>query len=208
MEKIIIATKNIGKAREFRNFFSQLPEKYEIITLNDLTNLPEIFENGHSFTENAAIKAQKIYEATHQTVIADDSGLEVDALGGEPGIYSARYAGDHDDQANNQKLLNNLSKVLPPERTAHFITVLVVMGPHGKIETAGRVDGVILDHLQGNDGFGYDPLFYYPPLQKTFAEMSPAEKNKISHRGLAMNNLIKAWPDYIKGKNDENTNLQ
>ncbi|BDR58788.1 XTP/dITP diphosphatase [Xylocopilactobacillus apicola] len=205
MEKIIIATKNPGKAKEFQKLFS---DQYEIVTLNDLTDLPTIIENGSTFKENATIKAQTIYKATNETVIADDSGLVVDALNGEPGIYSARYAKDHDSKANMDKLINKIKKIPPQKRTAHFITVLVVISKYGKIEETGRVDGLIIEHPKGNDGFGYDPIFYYPPKDKTFAEMTMSEKNQISHRGKAMEQLIKDWPEYLKGENNENLNLQ
>lgn len=196
MEKLIITTKNRGKAREFRTLFSEF--NYEIVTLNDLNNVPEIVENGNSFSENATIKAQAIYNLTHETVIADDSGLVVDELNGEPGIFSARYAGDHDDKANLEKLIKKISVIPPNKRNAHFITSLVAVGKYGRIEKNGTVDGIILTKPRGTNGFGYDPIFYYPPLKKTFAEMDENEKNQVSHRGRALRKLFMVWSDYVK----------
>lgn len=207
MKKIIIATNNLGKAREFTKMFSELPQNYKIVTLNELKEFPSIIENGKTFSENATIKAQNIYDLTHEIVLADDSGLVVDALNGEPGIYSARYARDHDDKANNNKLISKIKKIPPDQRIAHFVTSIICISKYGKLEATGTVDGLILTQPQGVDGFGYDPLFYYPPLKKTFAQMNLEEKNKISHRGLAIKQLIKKWPNYIKGEKNENINL-
>ena len=198
MAKLIFASKNNGKIREFREFLD--PFGVEVISLNDLEDVPEIDENGTTFEENATIKAQTIANFYQLPVVADDSGLSVDALQGEPGVHSARYAGDHNDLANNQKLLAKLTNVPQKERTATFHTVIVGLKPTGeKIIVDGAVDGYILNALRGNNDFGYDPLFYYEPLNKTFAEMTPAEKNNVSHRGNALRKFItdfkKWWED-------------
>ncbi|KRN31612.1 HAM1 protein [Liquorilactobacillus mali] len=195
MKKILIATKNEGKAREFRAFFE--PKGFRVETLNELKEIPEIIEDGQTFEENALIKAQSLTDVLQTVVVADDSGLMVDALGGEPGIYSARYAGDHDDSANNKKLLEKLKDVPDEKRTATFHTSLVVTRIGKKpLVVNGDVKGKILKKLQGNDGFGYDPLFYLPELDKTFAELTPAEKNKVSHRGRAIKKLSEKFDDW------------
>ncbi|MDN7145174.1 XTP/dITP diphosphatase [Liquorilactobacillus mali] len=195
MKKILIATKNEGKAREFRAFFE--PKGFRVETLNELKEIPEIIEDGQTFEENALIKAQSLTDVLQTVVVADDSGLMVDALGGEPGIYSARYAGDHDDSANNKKLLDKLKGVPDEKRTATFHTSLVVTRIGKKpLVVSGDVKGKILTKLLGDDGFGYDPLFYLPELDKTFAELTPAEKNKVSHRGRAIKKLSEKFDDW------------
>lgn len=191
MPKILIATKNPGKAREYRKIFE--PKGFEVTTLLDLDTdqIPEIDETGNSFTENALIKANALMNVTHTTVLADDSGLCVDALNGAPGIYSARYAGDHDDIANRKKLLKELKGVSENERTAHFHTSIVVVYPDKvPLEVSGEAFGRILDHETGNNGFGYDPLFYSDDLKKSFAEVSVDQKNQVSHRGKAVKKLM------------------
>lgn len=195
MAKLIFASKNEGKVREFREFLT--PLGIEVVSLNELTNVPEIIEDGHTFEENATIKAQTIADAMNVPVVAEDAGLTVDALDGAPGIYSARYAGDHDDAANNAKLLKELANTPDAERTAAFHAVIVALKPNGKkLVAEGVVDGRILHDAQGAGGFGYDPLFYYEPFQKTLAELTPAEKNDISHRGAALRQFMtdfNAW---------------
>lgn len=188
MKKILIATKNQGKAREFRAFFN--PRGFKVLTLNDLERIPQIIENGTTFTENAMIKAQTLTKLLGTVTLADDSGLMVTALAGRPGIYSARYAGDHDDAANNAKLLRELSGVAKNERQAVFHTSLVVTRPQQTpLTVVGEVTGEILTKARGTDGFGYDPLFYLPKLGKTFAELTSVEKNQVSHRGKAIQQL-------------------
>ena len=195
MEKILIATKNAGKAREYRQLFE--PMGLEVVTLADLPEQVEINENGITFAQNALIKAQTLTDKYHLPVLADDSGLVVDYLNGAPGIYSARYAGDHDDQANNAKLLRELAGVPKEQRTAHFHCSIVVTAPDKEpLIVEGNVAGYILDQAYGDDGFGYDPLFYYPPFAKTFGQAGMAEKNKVSHRAQAVKELMKhfdAW---------------
>lgn len=161
---------------------------FELASLAAYPQLPEIEETGESFAENAAIKAETVMLATGELVLADDSGLEVDALGGRPGVYSARFAGPgRGDKANNQKLLSELAGVPKEGRTARFRTVVAVAAPSRKTAFAvGCVEGLITGEEQGDGGFGYDPLFYLPAADKTFAQMTPQEKNKISHRAEAL----------------------
>ncbi|WP_143463280.1 XTP/dITP diphosphatase [Levilactobacillus enshiensis] len=181
---IVIATKNPGKAREFRAIFE--PKGLTVKTLADFPELKQVQETGKTFTENAKLKATAVAQQTQLPVLADDSGLMVDALNGEPGIYSARYAGDHDDAKNNEKLLANLAGVPQEKRTAAFHTSLVLVKPNGKeLVTTGEVRGEILTAPRGHDGFGYDPLFYVPAERQTFAEMGLAQKNQHSHRAKA-----------------------
>ena len=195
MTKLIFASKNKGKIHEFREFLS--PFGVEVISLNDLDNVPEIDENGLTFSDNATIKAKTIAAAYQLPVVADDSGLSVDVLNGAPGVHSARYAGDHDDLANNEKLLTELANVEKENRTATFHTVIVGLKPTGeKIEADGAVTGSILFQEQGTDGFGYDPLFYYEPLHKSFAELTATEKNNISHRGNALRKFMTLFKDW------------
>lgn len=182
---IVIATNNAGKAREFRAIFE--PKGLTVKTLADFPNLKQVVETGMTFTENATLKATAVAHETQLPVLADDSGLMVDALNGEPGIYSARYAGDHDDVKNNEKLLANLEGVPAAKRGAAFHTSLVLIKPDGKkLVATGEVRGEILTAPRGHDGFGYDPLFYVPEERLTFAEMGLATKNQHSHRAKAV----------------------
>lgn len=195
MTKILIATKNDCKAREYRKLFE--PKGIEVITLKDLNEQVEIIENGRTFSENALIKAQTLTDKLNIPVLADDSGLVVDALNGAPGIYSARYAGDHDDEANNKKLLEELKKVPDEKRTAHFHCSIVATAPDKTpLEANGDVYGLIAHEKHGEDGFGYDPLFYYPEFGKTFGEIGMEEKNKVSHRAKATENLLEKFDEW------------
>ena len=197
-DTILIATNNPGKAREYTELFGAYG--LQVKTLKDFENLPQIVEDGQTFTENARKKAQTLTDALGVAALADDSGLVVDALNGEPGIYSARYAGDHDDNANNQKLLRNLKGVPTEKRTAHFHCSIVVTRP-GKEElvASGDAYGLILTAARGQNGFGYDPLFYYPQLGKSFAELNQTEKNQVSHRGLATKELMEKFAKWWEG---------
>lgn len=189
MAKLIFASKNEGKVREFREFLT--PLGIEVVSLNELDNVPAIIEDGTTFQENATIKAETIAHAFGVPVVAEDAGLMVDALNGAPGVHSARYAGDHDDAANNAKLLHELESTPDIDRTASFHAVIVAIKPDGKrLVAAGKVDGRILREPRGEGGFGYDPLFYYEPFDKTLAELTPAEKNEISHRGAALREFM------------------
>ena len=197
MKEIIIATKNPGKAREFKRLFDD--QEIELKTLLDFPNFPEIRETGKTFQENATIKAHAVMDQFNLPVIADDSGLKVDALYGQPGVHSARYAGDHNDAANNAKLLSELGGVPLEKRTAQFVSTLVFSNPKNDqdLVVEGSVNGLIATLPQGDDGFGYDPLFYVPELDKTMAQITLDQKNQISHRGNAIKKLEKLWQDWI-----------
>jgi XTP/dITP diphosphohydrolase len=189
--KIVFATKNEGKVKEIKEMFEGM--NIELISLNHYNHLPEISEDGKSFLENALKKAKIVSEFTGETVLADDSGLKVDILDGEPGIYSARYAGDSaTDEGNNNKLLAKLKDVPPQKRSASFFCSLVLYKKDGSYACfEGKWDGQIIDERRGENGFGYDPIFFVPELKLTAAELPPAIKNKISHRGQAFAKLKK-----------------
>lgn len=194
METIVIATSNSGKAREYEEMLSPLGIKVK--TLADFPSFP-INENGHTFEENALIKAETAVKKLNLPVMADDSGLMVDALDGAPGVHSARYAGDHDDQANNRKLLRELASVDDLYRTAHFHTTIVGLKPNGaKLITDGRVNGHILRNPQGENGFGYDPLFYVDELGCSMATLTDEQKNVISHRGRALRKFMDQFENW------------
>lgn len=195
METLVIATKNAGKAREYQEMLA--PYGIEVKTLADFTIPISINENGTSFEENATIKATTAMQALHLPVMADDSGLMVDALGGAPGIHSARYAGDHDDAANNRKLLKELAGVPDEKRTAHFHTTIVAVKPNGaRLVVNGQVGGHILHQLTGENGFGYDPLFYVDELHQAMAELTPDQKNQVSHRGRALRKFMAQFKEW------------
>ncbi|MEE8824162.1 XTP/dITP diphosphatase [Lentilactobacillus sunkii] len=186
-EIIVIASQNSHKIIEFEDAFKNTG--VTIKSLKHFDNVPEIDETGSTFEENATLKATGIMKFSHQAVIADDSGLVVKALNGAPGVHSARYAGDHDDDANNNKLLKEMQN--KSDRSAYFESVLVYLTPEGdKVVASGRIDGEILTARRGNNDFGYDPLFYVPSQQETLAEMTTHDKNMISHRGNAIRNLL------------------
>lgn len=194
-QTLIIATNNPNKAREFEAMFGAYA--IQIKTLADFPNIPEIKENGITFEENATKKAQTVVDATGLPAIADDSGLMVDALHGDPGVFSARYAGDHNDAANNAKLLANLGGVPEAQRTAMFHTTLVAIKPDGsRLVVNGELPGRILIAPRGDNGFGYDPLFWSEQFQKSLAELTPAEKNSISHRGDALRKLMQKFDEW------------
>ncbi|WP_371380832.1 XTP/dITP diphosphatase [Sporomusa aerivorans] len=189
IEQIVVATKNAGKVAEFKLALQNLP--YTVISLTDLGNYPEAPENGVTFMENACAKAEYYARLTGLLCMADDSGLEVDYLKGEPGVYSARYAGEYaSDADNNKKLLDNLIGVPAEKRTGRFRCVLALANQEQTLLTAeGTVEGIILAEARGEKGFGYDPLFQVPELGRTLAEISAEEKNSISHRGRALSSL-------------------
>ncbi|GAB5055040.1 MULTISPECIES: XTP/dITP diphosphatase [Pediococcus] len=194
-EQIIIATNNAGKLCEFQKLFA--PKHIKVTSLKDYPQLGKIAETGMTFEENATLKASAVSKQTNIPVLADDSGLEVDALNGRPGIFSARYAGDHDDAANNAKLLSELAGIPLEKRTATFHTTLVLMKPdESKLVVNGELRGQILAVPRGNNGFGYDPLFWVPEKQKSLAEMTSEEKNEISHRGRASQKLLKVFDEW------------
>ena len=197
---LLIATRNEGKTREFKAMFSQLG--YDIKNLNDFPELPEVAETGMTFEENARLKAETISELTGEIVLADDSGLMVDVLGGLPGVWSARFAGEHaTDAANNAKLLHELAStaVSPEKRKAKFHTTLVVAAPEkSSLVVEGEWHGAIATIPKGDDGFGYDPLFVDEETGRTAAQMTLEQKNKVSHRARALQNLLKEWPDWLR----------
>ena len=188
--RLVLATNNAHKLSEIRQILGDRFE--EILSLRDLGITQDIAETGSTLKENAIIKATTIMKLTGLPTLADDTGLMVDVLNGEPGVYSARYAGEqHDDKANVAKLLKNLEPYKGKERSAHFVTCMVIAYPNGKIKSAeGRTDGEITYSPSGSNGFGYDPVFYSYDLKKVFAEATPEEKNSVSHRGRALAKII------------------
>lgn len=189
--KVVLATRNQGKIREFQKRFSEIG--WEVIPIADIADIPEPEETGTTFRENALQKARYYAEAVNLPVLSDDSGIIADVLGNEPGVYSARYAGVHgNDEANNQKLVEVLRPYRREARRGHYMCVIAVVWPDGREITAeGRCNGIIRDFYKGTGGFGYDPLFYLPEFGKTMAELSMEEKNKISHRGKAVDAMLK-----------------
>lgn len=194
MKEIIIATKNKGKAKDFEELLE--PMGYKVLTLHDVAPHMDVEETGETFEKNATLKAETIAQELKKTVIADDSGLEIDALGGEPGIYSARYSGEEkNDDSNIDKVLQKMVQVPEAEKTARFRCVLALAAPGEETITfEGTCEGMITDERKGENGFGYDPIFYVPALEKTMAEMEPSEKASVSHRGNAIRELGKAMP--------------
>ncbi|MEK3731448.1 MULTISPECIES: XTP/dITP diphosphatase [Paenibacillus] len=197
-DTLIVATRNQGKVKEFSHAFAAFGTSVK--SMYDYPELPDVVEDGATFAENAYKKAKAVGDALGLPVLADDSGLCVDALNGEPGVYSARYAGEHgNDEENNNKLLAELEKLKlgedteqPLLSTARFVCALVLYDPASgtKIETEGTVEGWITSEPAGCGGFGYDPLFYLPSHEKTMAELSVEEKQEISHRGAALRQLV------------------
>ncbi|MFC4652603.1 nucleoside-triphosphate diphosphatase [Lactococcus nasutitermitis] len=197
---LLIATRNEGKTREFRDLFADFG--YTIKNLNDFPELPEIAETGMTFEENARLKAEQISEITGEVVVGDDSGLSVDLLGGLPGVWSHRFAGENPtDIENMQKLLHELAstEVTPERRSAHFHTTLVAARPnHESLVVEADWPGFIAVKAQGENGFGYDPIFLVGNGDKTAAELSADEKNKQSHRGQALQKLMKELPVWLE----------
>jgi XTP/dITP diphosphohydrolase len=196
--KLLFATTNPHKAREIGQMLG--PLGIEVLSLADLsTRVPEPVEDADTFEGNARIKAVAYARALHMTCLADDSGLEVDALGGAPGVHSAYYAGvgstrEERDRANNQKLIRELQSLGDVDRSARFVCVLCLADAEGRVlfETRGTFPGVITDHARGENGFGYDPHLFLPDVQKTSAELPSEQKNARSHRGVATRALY-AW---------------
>ncbi len=196
-DSILIATKNEGKTKEFRQFFA--PLGYKVENLNAYPDLPDVAETGLTFEENARLKAETIAELTGKMVLADDSGLKVDVLGGMPGVWSARFSGpDATDASNNAKLLHELAMVFEPkDRSAQFHCTLVMAAPGTQsLVVEADWEGYIATAPQGENGFGYDPLFLVGESGKTSAELSLDEKNKISHRAKALEKLVEAFPSW------------
>ncbi|SRR5690554_210244 len=190
--RLVVASRNKHKVNEIREMLKGLP--FQVVSIADLGDFPEVVEDGETFADNARKKAVQVMQWTQELVVADDSGLEVDVLGGAPGVHSARFASLHggqaSDAANNAKLLELLSDVPPERRGAQFRCVMALASPDGTVDFAeGICRGEIGFELQGEHGFGYDPLFIVPEFGQTFAELSPEVKNKISHRARAVEGL-------------------
>lgn len=190
MKKLVIATGNKGKLKEFQRLLE--PLGVEILSLADFPTIGEIEETGKTFAENALIKARTTALKTGFLSLADDSGLEVDFLQGAPGVNSARFAGEPtDDKRNNQKLLDLLKNIPLPQRTGRFKCVIAIVQPNGEEFTVeGKCEGLILEEEKGGKGFGYDPLFYVPQYDNTFAQLDMDIKNEISHRGKATREAV------------------
>ena len=185
LNTIVLATHNKDKREELQEALSEFT--LEILSLNDFPFIGEIEEVGQTLLENSSIKAKTVHNLTQLPVIADDTGLEVEALNGAPGIYSARYAGEdvtYEDNVN--KLLAEMENIPLENRKAQFRTVISFVDKDRELWTEGTIKGIIVETAKGKNGFGYDPVFFVPELEKTFSELSIGEKNKISHRGLAM----------------------
>jgi XTP/dITP diphosphohydrolase len=202
MKRILIATSNAGKLRDFAA--AAKAHGIEVSGLPDFTSLPTVVEDGNTFEDNARKKAEFYSRAAPgYMVLADDSGIEIDALNGAPGVHSARYAAEEphkaefntDDEENNARVLRELKGVPPEKRTGRFVCVIVAARNGSTLATfRGEAEGVILEKPRGTDGFGYDPLFYFPPIKKAFAELKPEEKAQYSHRGAALRKFL-AWID-------------
>jgi XTP/dITP diphosphohydrolase len=206
MKRILVASTNPGKLRELREM---LKGNIELMGLADFPNIPEIKEDGKTFAENASKKALGYAKATGLWTLADDSGLVIDALGGQPGVKSARFAESHReerrdrrellDKKNIEKLLAMLRNIPKEKRTAKFVCCLCLASPEKVlIETQGEVEGVIIDTPMGENGFGYDPVFFVPKLNKTIAQLTNEGKNAISHRGNAIRKLISLLNNLLK----------
>lgn len=202
MKKLIVASNNKHKISEIKQILKDFP--FQILSLQEVGLNIEVDENGSTFEENAHIKAAEIFKALDKkvAVLADDSGLIVDILNGEPGVYSARYCGVHgDDKKNNEKLLSNLKGVELEKRKAHFVCAIeLILDECIIIDVQGAVEGYIIEEERGVDGFGYDPLFYVPKFNKTFAEITSEEKNSISHRGEALRKLKEEVKKFLEVK--------
>lgn len=188
MKDLLIATNNPGKIKEFR----ELLPHFNIKSLADFPEIDDIVEDGRTFAENAIKKAVTLAEHTGCWTLADDSGLVVDALGGAPGVFSARYAGENGNSARNiEKLLREMAAVPQEKRQAHFTCVIALAHSETEVLTVeGHTEGEILSEKHGGGGFGYDPVFFSRELSKTFAEAAPEEKNRVSHRGRAIRKII------------------
>ena len=197
--ELVLATGNRDKQREIKSLLQDL--ELTIRTLDEFPSAPVVLEDGETCRVNAAKKAREIARFTGALTLADDTGLEVDALGGRPGAFAARYAGDHATYADNcRKLLDELTGVPSTQRGARFLTVVAIAGPDSPVEfVEGVLRGRIADHCSGGHGFGYDPVFIVPELGKTLAELTLDQKNQISHRGQA---LVKA-KDVLKRRLEE-----
>lgn len=200
--QIVLATHNRGKMKEMSSILAHLP--VNLLTLDDFPQIGEIPETGETLKENAFIKAETVHQKTGLPALADDTGLEVDALDGAPGVHSSRYDGETATFEDNcRKMMQEMDGIPAEERTARFHTVIAFVSDSGNEWTEGMVEGRILEKKQGDGGFGYDPLFYYPPLKKTFAELNSEQKNNISHRGKALRNFCRILEKRILTNNSQ-----
>lgn len=192
MQQFLLATRNAGKVREMQRLFAEAGMDAEVIGLDAFPHLEDVEETGATFEENALLKARYAAKESGVPAIADDSGICVDALNGMPGIYSARWSGAHgNDRANLELLLSQISHVPPERRTAQFRCAVALVYPDGReLVVEGRMDGRVIDAPRGDGGFGYDPIFCADGSDRTSAELTPAEKDAVSHRGKAMRALI------------------
>ncbi len=199
MNEIVFATGNVGKAREVAMMFQSMDVR--VLTLKEAGLETEIVENGTTFMENAIIKAKTIAKETGKIVLADDSGLVIDYLNGEPGIYSARFMGeDTSYDIKNKAILEKMNGVPKEERTARFVCAMAAVMPDGEvIETEGVMEGIIGTEIAGKNGFGYDPIFYLPEFGMSSAEITPEQKNMVSHRGKALRKMQKELSKRIQG---------
>lgn len=207
MKRVLVATSNLGKVRDFQGAARRFG--IEVESLPSFASIPPVLEDGTTFEANARKKAEAYSQyAAGEIVIADDSGLEVDALGGAPGVHSARYAADEphtaetntDDEANNAKLIREIKQVPHEQRTGKFVC-WIAAARNGKTLAVfeGKAEGLILDSPRGSNGFGYDPLFFFPSIKKTFAELTAEEKANYSHRGAAFRKFLEWYNDHALG---------
>ncbi len=197
MHTVLVATNNLHKLEEFRAIFSDLPVR--LVSLRDIQLDVEVEETGSTFAENAELKARAYAQMSHLLTLADDSGLEIDALGGAPGVYSARFLGRETSYEERFRvILEQLNGIPSARRSARYRCVIALAEPSGTVRTVeGVVEGIIAGSPRGTHGFGYDPIFYLPELGKTFAELESIEKNRISHRARAAQSarkLLEVWP--------------
>ena len=188
MRKLVLATQNNGKIKEFERLLAEFVSDVQVLGLRDFPDMPDVAETGASFIENSLLKARGICEFTQLPTLADDSGLCIDYLNGDPGIYSARWSGVHgDDAANIAKVLSQLEGVPPVDRSAHFVCEVAFVFPSGhELIESGKLSGFITLSPRGSAGFGYDPIFQPVGSDLTLGELAHGEKDKISHRGIAM----------------------
>lgn len=209
VERVVLASRNRGKIAELGRLLEG--QKIAILGLDDFPEIGEIEETGATFVENALIKAHTVAEKTGLVAIADDSGIVVDALAGAPGVFSARYGddwkgypGESRDQRNMRKLLHFMRNVPDDRRSCHFETVIAAASPGGSdLVAKGEWQGQLLHAPLGNNGFGYDPVFWDSTLEKSAAQLSQAEKNMVSHRGAALRMMLKQWPKFLKKISEE-----
>ena len=195
--KLIIATHNSDKEKELKSVLDDFP--VEVMSLDQFPEIGEIEETGSTLYENAKLKAVTVNKITNLPCLGDDTGLEVDALNGAPGVYSSRYAGENVSYEDNvMKLLRELRSTPSEKRTARFRTIIFYTDGDRELYTHGEIKGYITEEQRGKNGFGYDPVFYIPEVKKTMAELTSAEKNKLSHRGQAMRKFRKLLLDFIQ----------